>query len=640
MTVSPRVVVTASSAARRRAVAAALGDAMDTESVDIGDLDATALAGADCLVVADEAADTGGVASSTNGGPPTIAFVDADPASVACEADGFVRDRGESAIERLRDEIRWRVRDGTRRADAETALVESHAKIERLHEVAAKMVACDSERGVYDVAVRAAEEILDLDIVGIDVLEDGFFVPQVVSDEMRSAGYGRIPVDQGIAGETYQSGSSIVVADIHERADVDPAGAYRSILSVPVGDFGLLQAGSTEIGAFDDRDRELAELLATHVAETVERLRAEDELRRERDRLAALFENVPDPVVCFAYSDGSLRVVDANGQFERCFGWSADEIRGGDIDEFIVPEGFEAEATELNEKLLAGESHIATTKRLTTEGVRDFLLHVVPFALGERSWQGYAIYTDITDQQQRQRELERQNERLDAFASIVSHDLRNPLSIAQGYLDLAEETHDSAHFEEVRFAHERMNTLVDDLLTLARQGDVVGECEPVSLEDVVKRAWASVQTGSATLTVTEDTTVTADRARLLELLENLFRNSVEHGSGSPARDRPGGSGDTAVEHCPEERSLSIRVGPLESGFFVEDDGCGIPEAEREAVLEFGFTTSEQGTGFGLTIVQEIAEAHGWTFDVTESDSGGVRFEFTERQKAVDADPVA
>ncbi|SDM35669.1 PAS domain S-box-containing protein [Haloarchaeobius iranensis] len=584
-----------------------------------------------CLVVATDPTTADDLrAAAVAVDAPAVVFADGDPTAIGELAafDGFVRDDGtDGAATRLADEVAWHVASGD---DYPTALRERTAKVTRLHRVATELVGCESETAVYESAVRAAEEILDLDLVGIDVVEDGYFVPVAVSGGMEKTGYagaGEIAVDEGIAGETYQSGASIVVDDVRERENeaVDKSDpGYRSVLSVPVGDFGILQAGSPEPDAFDDRDRELVELLVTHVAETVERLRAEGHLRRQRDRLSALFENVPDPVVRFALVDGELRVQEVNPAFESTFGWSTAEVIDEDIDEYIVPEGFEDEARSLNQKLLAGESLQVVSRRKTEDEVRDFLLHVVPFERGERSLQGFAIYTDITEEKQRQRELERQNERLDAFASIVSHDLRNPLSIAQGYVGLAEETGDPEHFDEIRRAHGRMNTLIDDLLALARQGNVVGDTEPVDLGPVATQAWSSVRTGDATLSVVDSATVDADRDRLVELLENLFRNAVTHGTGEeddPA-DTEGPSG-----RRPDGEPLRVTVGPLADrhGFSVDDDGIGYDGDDPSRILESGFTTSEVGTGFGLTIVREIAEAHGWSVDVVDDD--GLRFEF-------------
>jgi PAS domain S-box-containing protein len=244
--------------------------------------------------------------------------------------------------------------------------------------------------------------------------------------------------------------------------------------------------------------------------------------------------------------------------------------------------------------------------------------------------------------QRREDELARQNERLESFASVVSHDLRNPLSVARGYLDLAREAategaeDPTPHFERVENAHGRMNRLITDLLALAREGQSVGRTEAVDIGPTARRAWEAVETTDAVLDVGDDRTIAADGERLASLFENLFRNSVEHGSTSS---RP--EADDAVEHGSRERkteteaeeavcrsSVHVRVGLLDDsdGFFVADDGPGIPPDERDAVFERGYTTGESGTGFGLSIVRGIAEAHGWTVEATESESGGARFE--------------
>jgi PAS domain S-box-containing protein len=629
-----RVAVLATDEERALAVATAIGG---TWTVDACTAPDDLEHDPSCLVVATDPTTADALrAAAAAVDAPVVVFADGDPTAIGELAafDGFVRDDGtDGAATRLADEVAWHLASGD---DYPTALRERTAKVTRLHRVATELVGCESETAVYEAAVRAAEEILDLDLVGIDVVEDGHFVPVAVSGDMAEKGYagaGQIAVDEGIAGETYQTQSSVVVTDVLEldRDDLaldhdDPE--YRSILSVPLGDFGILQAGSPDPHAFDDRDRELVELLVTHVAETVERLRAEDRLRRQHDRLSALFENVPDPAVRFALVDDELRVQEVNPAFESTFGWSTEEVVGEDIDEYIVPEGFEDEARSLNEKLLAGESLQVVSRRKTEAEVRDFLLHVVPFERGERSLQGFAIYTDITEEKQRQRELERQNERLDAFASIVSHDLRNPLSIAQGYVDLAEETGEPEHFDEIRRAHGRMNTLIDDLLTLARQGNVVGETEAVDLGPVATQAWSSVRTGDATLSVADSAAVDADRDRLVELLENLFRNAVTHGTGE--EDDPADS-DGPSGRRPDGEPLQVTVGLLADrhGFYVADDGIGYDGDDPGRILESGFTTSDVGTGFGLTIVREIAEAHGWSVDVVDDD--GLRFEFVVEQ---------
>jgi len=148
----------------------------------------------------------------------------------------------------------------------------------------------------------------------------------------------------------------------------------------------------------------------------------------------------------------------------------------------------------------------------------------------------------------------------------------------------------------------------------------VDDPEPVSLADAASQSWQTVATRDADLTIGTDATVEADPERLRTLLENLFRNSVEHGSTSSRTE----SGD-AVDHAGE--AVNIAVGSLENGgFAVTDDGRGMDMPIEEA-LAFGRTGSEDGTGLGLAIVREIAEAHGWTLEIGESADGGARFEF-------------
>jgi PAS domain S-box-containing protein len=208
----------------------------------------------------------------------------------------------------------------------------------------------------------------------------------------------------------------------------------------------------------------------------------------------------------------------------------------------------------------------------------------------------------------REAELQRQNERLDEFASVVAHDLRNPLSVAVGFREVIESTGDLEHLDRIESAHDRMERMIDDLLTLARGETTVSDTEQVDIGAVTTEAWGYVDTADATLTVASQVpTLVGDGSRLTQLFENLFRNAIEHG------------GD----------GVTVTVGRLEAdtGFYVEDDGTGISPDQREDVFEHGVTTNEGGTGFGLSIVADIAAAHGWSVRVTDGVDGGARFEF-------------
>jgi signal transduction histidine kinase len=178
--------------------------------------------------------------------------------------------------------------------------------------------------------------------------------------------------------------------------------------------------------------------------------------------------------------------------------------------------------------------------------------------------------------------------------------------VLSGRLGLAERTGDEEHFSQCREAVDRMHALIDGLLAVARAGAVVTDTEPVSIDDTVRSCWQTVPTVDATLRAETDRTVGADREQFRRLVENLLANAVEHG------------GET----------VTVTVGALPGGFYVADDGPGIPPEERDAVLERGYSLAPGGSGLGLAIVREAASAHGWDLTVCESDDGGARFEFT------------
>ncbi|RDZ41824.1 two-component sensor histidine kinase [Haloferax sp. Atlit-47N] len=251
-------------------------------------------------------------------------------------------------------------------------------------------------------------------------------------------------------------------------------------------------------------------------------------------------------------------------------------------------------------------------------------------------------HLDITDRKRAELEAEEKAERLRNLARMLSHDLRNPLSVAVGYVEsLLDDVVAADGLEQVAGALDRMDDIITDALVLARH-DAVEELSTVDLETRATTAWEHVATGSADLVVADTVEFRADPSLLGHVFENLFRNAVEHGS-TGSRDTPDdavehgstgnqtASGD-AVEHGASD-DLTVTVGVLygdadETGFYVEDDGVGIPAEERDEVFEAGYTTGEEGTGLGLSIVAQAVHTHDWDIDVTEAENGGARFEIT------------
>jgi len=307
--------------------------------------------------------------------------------------------------------------------------------------------------------------------------------------------------------------------------------------------------------------------------------------------------------VCVVDSRG--RVVDVNAAGRNMLDAPSDVI-GVPVQKIVPNDAFYEHVQEAD-----GERSILSVGTSPPDrspsATRYYEIRVSPLTLSRGGEPGRLIVVnDVTTQHRQQEQLKNQNERLEAFTSVVSHDLRNPLNVASGNVMLARENGTGDHLERAERALQRMATLIDDLLALAHGGTAVTDPEPVSVAAVAADAWQTVDTQAATLIRRTEHTILSDRSRLHQLIENLVRNAVEHGG----------------------KSVTIVIGDRADGFYVADDGPGIPEEERDAVFETGYSTRDSGTGFGLNIAREIADAHGWDIHITESAAGGTRFDLT------------
>lgn len=232
---------------------------------------------------------------------------------------------------------------------------------------------------------------------------------------------------------------------------------------------------------------------------------------------------------------------------------------------------------------------------------RDFTDDEKRFVQLLTQWISYEI-----EREQHYRALDAQNERLNEFAGVLAHDLRNPLTGARGYTELVEESvsdPEASHLQTVLESLDRMERLITDTLSLAREGADVGEREPVALAEVAQEAWKTVSPESAVLAVENDRTIRADASRLQQLFENLFRNVEEHcGAG-----------------------VRVTVEGTDEGFAVADDGPGLPPAVADSL--FGGSFGSERRGLGLLIVERVVSGHGWDGRV-ETGNDGTRFSFT------------
>jgi len=498
------------------------------------------------------------------------------------------------------------VRDVSERKRMERALRDRKRRIESVHRVATQLEESRSAGTIFALAVDVARDVFDVDACTIRTTDGettrGFVAPgSRIDDAVGADGW----IDRRAWDRTRRTGETVVINDLRERGD--DAGSVRSLLSVPVGDVGVFQVATDEVGSFDAEDAEIAELLLSHVANAVERVRFESELREERDRFAALFENVPDPVASICQEGEQSTVIDVNPAFERVFGFDAEMLRGESINQHIVPPENRDRAAALDARGASGELIETEVKRQTASGLRDFVLTVVPVDIDEGGTTTYGVYTDVT-------ERNRQQQRVEVLNRVLRHDLRNGMNIVKGCAEMLDEMVEGSS-EYAATIRER----ADELIALAEKTRAVertldrDDAEPGSVdvvaavESIADRVAEEFDDVDVTTSLPDSADALAD-SMLRTAIYHVVENAIVHNDG----DRP------SVDVSVDEHSERVRIA-------VTDDGPGIPAEERELLAEDReITQLRHASGLGLWLVNWVVTQSGGELSFEESPSGGTR----------------
>ncbi len=242
----------------------------------------------------------------------------------------------------------------------------------------------------------------------------------------------------------------------------------------------------------------------------------------------------------------------------------------------------------------------------------------------ERNAAGQIIGTiafgrDISENKRIETELQNKNRELESFTYSVSHDLKSSLITIRGFAgaitaDLAVGRKDRVDKDLQRIcnAADKMMTLLDDLLQLSRVGRIINPPEPVDItclaNEVVANLSPILQENGAQVSVQSGLpTVSCDRQRILEVLQNLIEN--------------------AVQYRGEQPELQIQIGLREEGeqqvFFVRDNGAGIAPEYHQHIFGLFNRLNPQvpGNGIGLSLVKRIIEEHGGRVWVESAGEG-------------------
>ncbi len=332
-----------------------------------------------------------------------------------------------------------------------------------------------------------------------------------------------------------------------------------------------------------------------------------------------VFHTLEDPVFVISSSN---RILDANRAAHRLFDadFPAGPLEGSDITD-VLPETL-LSAGDLHPKLETAMECVITINGTS----RQYIARVRRVYPNHKTQHGNIVsLTDITLQKRQQESVNAKNEQLERLASVISHDLSTPLATGESLLHLIKSDLDSPQAEvkqsidDLETVHRRLRVFAEGLPTLARESTDVETPTNCDLECIARNAWEVVDTDDLTLSIDSTAQLWADASRLQQAFENLFTNVAEHGTTNNRTE--------SDNNNRQPSATTVRIGQLStgSGFYIEDNGPGIPVDRREDMLEFGVSTGS-GSGYGLAIVRTIIEAHGWSLSITEGTTGGARFE--------------
>ena len=344
------------------------------------------------------------------------------------------------------------------------------------------------------------------------------------------------------------------------------------------------------------------------VRDRSELVETREQLESERDRFTYLFDNLPDAVVEASLDETGKPVVKTvNDAFESVFGYDTDTITGESLNDYIVPDTEKSQGRKLDKAAGNGETVQREVRRKTADGYRDFLFRGVPYDTGVNGINSFGIYTDISDQKERER-------RLQVLNRVLRHNLRNDLNVVLGYAEMIDQRVDdetlSEWSETLIETAEDLASLSDRARTLdrtMREGslrDYSVEIQPV-VDEVV--AEYRSEFSDATFDVDVDDVSVVGDARIELALTELLENSVEYG------------GEQVHAHV-ETDQADDRV-----ALSVADDGPGIPDHER-AIVDDSVEISqlEHGSGLGLWIVRWVCDSCGGRLRFEETEMGGTR----------------
>lgn len=416
----------------------------------------------------------------------------------------------------------------------------------------------------------------------------------------------------GITKQVARTGEAIIIPDVRQAPNyLQLNSETRSQMSLPIYRehqvIAVLTLESTKVNAFTEDHQLFCERLAQRAGVAVDNARLFAETNRERKKLSHILRNIGD-IVMLLSPGGEITMINHAALVALHLGDETDVIGQRLVD---ILEDHHLSAFIY--RALQGEE--VSSAELELPNGRTYVAKIEPH-LGV-GW--VVVMQDVTSYVETDK---LKNE----LVSTVSHDLKQPLAVMRGYLDLLRMTNEfdsrsSRYVEGINYAIENMRQLIDDILDLARiESGVSLDPQPFNLTDLLTRCISHIQPNAEQKEITIDTefsaeslTISGDVNRLNQVFNNLVGNAVKYTPN-------GGHVRVALEEAPD----FIEV-------IVQDSGIGMNENDLEHIFERFYrvrnasTEGIEGTGLGLAIVKSLVEAHDGQITVTSKVGEGSIF---------------
>lgn len=355
------------------------------------------------------------------------------------------------------------------------------------------------------------------------------------------------------------------------------------------------------------------------IRDITDRKKAEAASKKNETLFTQLFNSTPMGLVML---DEQGKVEQVNNGFQLMFGYRPQELKGKNLNDFIVPETLTNEGIDLNNIIAANEIVSVVTKRQHRDGhLVDVLIYGVPVLLDNRTISIYGVYVDITERRKVEEELKVRNTELDNFVYKVSHDLRAPLSSILGLVNLAKlPGNDDDPMEYINIIGKKVEDLdhfISDVLSHSKNLKLDVSISKVDFNGIISKTFMDLNylEGASDVLVyrrVEGKEFYGDRWRISEIFRNLVSNAIKY---------------RQIGGTKPEIRIEIVTTPDETTIIFSDNGIGIEKNDLAKIFEMFYraTVQSDGSGIGLYIVKNAVEKLGGSISVTSKVGFGTTF---------------